>query len=109
MAIKEIKVKEIRTDDEIDNMLEGDLVEISLYGKMLYNGRSPTDKNTYMFLYRNINNPNEIIEYHIRRDRLHLEGDSLKVVSNIDYSPKMRKFGKFDFKYRNVLLKIAGL
>ena len=72
MAKRKIQVKKIRTQEDIDNLrARKDLVEITLYGIMLYTGLTHHNMRIECrFLVRDNRNPDEIIEYYIRRDRL---------------------------------------
>lgn len=119
MTNQKKSVKKVRTQEDIDNLELGDLVQIVCYGVMLYNGHLLTESgrnrnpDNCVFLDRNSRNPDQIIEYHIRRDKLSPEGfpheGLLSVSETSDYHPEIHIFQKFDYKYRDEALKRAGL
>ena len=107
MVKLKIKVKEIRTDDEIDNLTVGNLV--NLEGKeALYKGNHPGNDEIYIFIYRH-EDPSVINEFHIERDQLFVEEGGFLGFNHYHYRSYDFYKGDKEYTHRDKLLRRVGL
>ncbi|MBI2449588.1 hypothetical protein HYV49_04805 [Candidatus Pacearchaeota archaeon] len=110
MIKQKLKVKEIRTEEDIDNLTVGNLVNLFQSGVSMYSGNHPRNDEIYIFLHRGIN-PNIVFENHISRDKLFVEEGGVLGVnhSNVGVYVYGKISHKDEYASRDELLRRVGL